>query len=77
MVGAREAIGLFLLLTVVGCAGYFLKVAPTLTMFYGFCVFLGFTIGYWAARRVRKAEIQREAGHAATKAAEIASAGEP
>jgi len=44
----KKAIGLFLLLTVVGCAGYFLKVAPTLTMFYGFCVFLGFTIGYWA-----------------------------
>jgi YjbE family integral membrane protein len=36
-----------------------------------------FAVGYWAARRVRKAEIEREAGHAATKAAEIAGAGEP
>lgn len=44
----RKAVGLFLALTVVGCAAYFLKVASTLTGFYTLCVAMGFAIGYWA-----------------------------
>ncbi|MBL8985232.1 MAG: MFS transporter [Gemmatimonadetes bacterium] len=44
----RKAIALFLALTVVGCAAYFLRLAPTLAGFYALCVGMGFTIGYWA-----------------------------
>ncbi len=44
----RKTVGLFLALTVVGCAAYFLKVATTLTGFYALCVAMGFAIGYWA-----------------------------
>jgi MFS family permease len=44
----RRAIATFLLLTVLGCAGYFLEVAPTAAGFYVLCVGLGFAAGYWA-----------------------------
>ena len=44
----KRAIGLFLTLTVIGCAAYFLEVATTLAGFYALCSAMGFGIGYWA-----------------------------
>jgi MFS transporter, putative metabolite:H+ symporter len=44
----KEVVLLFLLLTVVGIALYFLQDGPTPTGFYAVCTFLGFASGYWA-----------------------------
>jgi putative MFS transporter len=52
----RRAIAIFLGLSLVGCALFFLEVATTLSGFYALCGVMGFVIGYWAVFMMMAAE---------------------
>jgi predicted MFS family arabinose efflux permease len=52
----RRAIALFLGMTVVSCALFFLRVVTSLAGFYALCALMGFMIGYWAVFMMMAAE---------------------